>query len=133
MKNAIREEKLLLYRKAVEKKGDDWKQILAYFIKHKKMLESDIAIKYVQAFNDIGNKSAVKPIRNRFGNIARRVRNSREVHERETRNVVLSNNPTAEEVVLKMKKIKEKEEKDLVNVCEESELDDDIQAASNGP
>jgi len=121
-KDSISDVEVMLYRKAIERKGNDWKQILEYFVRHNDLLEQNIALKYKTAWENIDDKEAVKCVRNRLGNIGRRAKHSPEVTEREERCIV-DDASTAEQVVLQMKNIKGAEARDPLNDvhCDESD------------
>ena len=40
------EEEMLLYRKGMNKKGNDWKELVRFFVEHKDILSSDLGEKY---------------------------------------------------------------------------------------
>jgi hypothetical protein len=117
----ITESELHLYRKALEKKGNDWKGVLQFFVQNKNVLNSVVAEKYEKAWLHVENKEVVKPIRNRLGNIGRRVKDSPEVRRREERNVYEAKSMTAEELVLKMKKVRQEDIQDPLNMASDFE------------
>lgn len=125
-KNAITEAERNLYRKAVEKKGNDWKQILSFITRHKELLPPDVAKKYECAVRGEG----IKSIRSRLGNIGRKVKNSQEVRAREERNIIEPGpSMTAENVILAMKTNKQAEASDPLNLEEHqaSDLDEVVE------
>jgi len=117
IKDAISDAELLLYRQALQRQGNDWRKILEFFVQHKDVLPEVLNKKYTNAFRNIDNKDAVKPIRNRLANICRRVRNAPEVREREERNAESMKHMTTEDLIVKMKDVKAWENDDpLCNV-----------------
>ena len=96
----------------MNKKGNDWKELVKFFVEHKDILSSDLGEKNEAALQQINNKEAAKPIRNpRLGNIRRKAKNSPEVKHRGSRNIIQGNESTAEELVKKMKGIRQEEAK----------------------
>ena len=94
----------------MEKKGNDWKQILSFITCHKELLPK----KYECAVRGEG----IKSIRSRLCNIGRKVKNSQEVKAREKRNVIeLGPSMTAENVILAMKTNKQASDLDKVVEC----------------
>ena len=67
----------------------------------------------------------MKPIRNRLGNIGRKAKDSPEVKHRESRNIVQGNECTAEELVKKMKSIRQEEANNPLNAESSSQSDDE--------
>ena len=103
-KDSITETEIILYRKAVEKHGNHWRKVVAYFVKHKELLNDTVAQKYDKAFN--GEVEGVKSIRSRIGNLGRKVKNSKEVKHREERFLLQPEHNKLEDIVLQMKKMK---------------------------
>ena len=115
IKDAIAGEEVLLYRKGMKEKRNDWKELLKFFVQPKDILSSDLQEKYEEAFRQFDNKEAVQPIRNRLGNTGRKAK------ERELRNVVQGDENTAED--LKIKSISQGEANDTLNAESSSHSD----------
>ena len=116
----------LLYRKAVSKKGNDWRQILRFLVDHRSILEDHIAERYLKAWQKIDYKEEAKGIRNRLWNIGPKTRDSPETQARELRNVFEGS--TAKDLVVKMKNVKQLETVDPLNTdkpCCSKSLDGD--------
>ena len=120
-RNTITEDEMSIYRKGVEKCGNDWKKILGFFVKHKDLLSKHVAEKYQIAFDNMDDKDKTKAIRNRLGNIGRKTKRSREVTSREERHVLEGGARSAEEVIKTLRKVKEAEKSDPLNKCDDSD------------
>lgn len=70
-KDGIGEEEKLLYRKAVEKHGNNWKSIMTFMFQNGHLLPAAVYDKYKAAVED---ESKRKPIRSRMANIGRKVK-----------------------------------------------------------
>ena len=102
-RDAITESEIYLYKSAFTKEGNDWKKIIAFFAKHKDFLNEYLANKYEMAAQNMSDKEAIKSVRNRLGNIARRAKNSVEVTQVEERHVLKETANTAEEVIQELR------------------------------
>ena len=109
----------------MNKKGNDWKELVKFFVEHKDILSPDLGEKYEAALQQINNKEAVKPICNRLGNIERKAKDSADVKHRESRDIIQGNESTAEELVKKMKSIRQEEANDPPNAESSSQSDDE--------
>jgi len=70
-KDAIGDDEKCLYGKAVQRYGNNWKQIFNYILENGKSLPKPVYLKYQVAKDD---KDKIKSVRGRIANIGRKMR-----------------------------------------------------------